>query len=113
MSLRTDYTGAFDTGLAEARAAGSDFVLVTNLASITSDMALAADQGKREFTLNYTVTYQPSDLRLLGPLWRAFQTGVTEGLASEDLMLNEVTVSLNTSDSLSTSVDLIFDFCGT
>ena len=112
MSLRTDFTGAFDTKLAEAREAGYDFIKITNIAAITTAMATVAGQGKKQFTLNYTVTYQPADLRLKGDLWRAYQTGVTEGLASEDLMLNEVTVSLNTSDSLSTSVDLIFDFCG-
>lgn len=112
MSLRTDFTGGLDTKLAEARQAGYDFVKVTNLADITTDMASAADQGKKQFTLNYSVTYQASDLRLLGDLWRAFQTGITEGLASEDVMLNEVTVSLNTSDSLNTSIDLKFDFCG-
>jgi len=112
MSLRTDFTGAFDTKLAEARAAGLTFVTTTNLAAITAGMAVAAGQGKKQFTLNYSVSYQPSDLRLLGDLWRAFQTGITQGFASEDLMINEVTVKLNTADSLSTSVDLAFDFCG-
>lgn len=111
MSLRTDYTGAMDTKLAEARAAGRDFVLVTNLASITSGMAAAAAKGQRAFTLTYGVTYQPSDLRLEGPLWEAYRSGILEGLASEDIMNNEVGVALNTSDTLSTSVDLNFDFC--
>ena len=68
MSLRTDFTGALDTKLAEARQAGYDFIKVTNLASITSGMATAAAQGKKQFTLNYSVSYQPSDLRLLGNL---------------------------------------------
>ena len=112
MSLRTDFTGAIDTKLAEARQAGYDFVKVTNIASITSDMATAAGQGKKQFTLNYTATYQPSDLRLQGDLWRAYQSGIREALGNEDLMLNEVAISLNTSDSLTTSIDLAFDFCG-
>lgn len=112
MSLRTSYTGTLDAKLAQAKQAGYDFVTVTNLGAITSDMAVAANQGKKIFTLNYSVSFQPDDLRLLGPLWQAFRTGIISGLASEDLMINEVVVSLNTSDSLSTSVDLNFNFCG-
>ena len=112
MSLRTDFTGAFDTKLAQARQAGYDFITVTNLANITTGMATAAGQGKRKFTLNYTVTYQPQDLRLLGPLWNAFKSGIIQGLAEEDIMVNEASVALNTSDSLTTSIDLLFDFCG-
>jgi hypothetical protein len=112
MSLRTDYTGSLDTKLAEARQAGRDFVLVTNLAAITSGMASAAAQGKKAFNLNFGVSYQPQDLRLEGPLWKAYSSGILEGLASEDVMNNEVTVKLNTSDSLNTSIDLDFDFCG-
>lgn len=111
MSLRTDFSGALDTKLAQARQAGYDFVKVTNLASITTDMATAAGKGQKKFTLNYAVAFQPSDLRALGPLWEAFKSGVTEALANEDIMVNEVTVKLNTADTLSTSVDLVFDFC--
>jgi hypothetical protein len=110
MSLRTVFSGAFDTKLAEARTAGKTFIVTTNLAAINSDMTIAANQGKKVFTLTYTATYQPSDLRLLGSLWKAFQTGVIEGLASEDLMINEVEISLNTADTLSTKIDLKFDF---
>lgn len=110
MSLRTDYTGALDTKLAEARQNGFTFVKTTNLTSITSGMATAAGQGKKKFTLNFAATYQPADLRLKGPLWLAYQSGIVEALASEDIMQNEVTVDLNLSDSLNTSIDLIFDF---
>ncbi len=113
MSLRTDFTGATDTALALARASGVTFVATTNLAAITTEMASNAAQGKRTFTLNYDVSFQPDDLRLLGPLWKAFQTGVIQALAVEDIMNNEVTVSLNTASTSSTSIDLTFDFCGT
>ena len=112
MSLRTDYTGALDTKLAEARSNGFTFIKTTNLADITSGMAAAAAQGKKKFTLNFSVSYQPSDLRLLGPLWLAYKSGIMEALASEDIMENEVTVELNTSDQLATSIDLNFDFTG-
>jgi hypothetical protein len=110
MSLRTTFTGALDAKLAQARQAGYDFVTVDNLASITTDITTAAGQGKKKFTLSYTVTYQPQDLRLLGPLWSAYQTGVVEGLASEDIMMNEVVVKLNTNDSLTTKIDMEFTF---
>jgi hypothetical protein len=112
MTLRTTYTGTVNSKLAEAKQAGSDWVLVTNLATITTEMTAAANKGQRAFTLSYDVTYQPSDLRAQGPLWKAFQTGVIEALATEDVMVNEVSVSLNTSDTLTTKVDLKFDFCG-
>jgi len=110
MSFRTAYTGAIDTKLAEARAAGSTFITVTNLAAIDTGLTDAANRGQKKFTLNYTASYQPSDLRLMGPLWEAYKTGIQQGLASQDIMANEVTVKLNTSDNLSTSVDLAFQF---
>lgn len=110
MSFRTTYTGALDTKLAEARAAGQTFVVTTNTAAINTGLTDAANKGQKKFTLTYSVSYQPSDLRLLGPLWEAFKTGVEQGLASQDIMGNEVTVKLNTTDNLATSVDLVFTF---
>jgi hypothetical protein len=110
MSLRTTYTGAIDAKLAEARADGKDWVLTDNLAGITSGLTAAANKGQRKFTLNFAVTYQPADLRLLGPLWYAYQSGIIEGLAAQDIMVNECVVKLNTSDMLSTSIDLAFSF---
>ena len=110
MSLRTSYTGALDTKLAEARTSGRDFVVVTNLATITSSMAASAAKGTKKFTITLSVSYQPADLRLLGPLWLAYQSGVLEGLAQQDIMNNEVTVGLNVSDNTSTSIDLKFSF---
>lgn len=108
MSLRSSYGGALDAKLVQAREAGRAFVLVTYLADITTDMEAAANQGKRSFILNYGVTFQPLDLRLLGPLWDAFKSGVTEALISEDIMLSEFDVKLNDSDTVSTSVDIVF-----
>jgi hypothetical protein len=110
MSLRLTYTGALDTKLAQARAAGSDFVAVDNLAAITTGLSSAVAKGQKKFKLNYTVSFQPADLRLLGPLWEAFKSGVEQGLAVQDIMGNEVVVTLNTSDQLSTSIDLSFSF---
>lgn len=121
MSLRTDYTGALDTALALARgtgynhfhndAADSDLSGTPGIKdTITADMASAAAQGLKTFTLTYIVTFQPNDLRLGGPLWSAYQSGVREALYSEDLMGNEVVVNLNTSDAAILQVDLVFTF---
>lgn len=110
MSLRTSYSGALDSKLAEARTSGRDFIIVTNLASITSSMAASAAKGTTKFTVTLSVSYQPADLRLLGPLWYAYQSGVLEGLAQQDIMGNEVVVALNVSDNISTSIDLKFSF---
>ena len=110
MSFRTTYTGALDTKLAEARAAGNTLIVTTNAAAITVGLTDAANKGQKKFTLNYSVSYQPADLRLLGPLWEAFKTGLLQGLATQDIMGNEVTVALNTTDNLATSVDLKFTF---
>jgi hypothetical protein len=110
MSLRTDYTGTLDAKLAAARAAGLSFVTIDNLASITTDMAAQANKGVKSFTLTYATTFQPDDLRLNGPLWEAYKSGILQGLSSEDIMGNEVIVSLNTADTVSTRVNLTFSF---
>ena len=110
MSFRTTYTGALDTKLAQARAAGRSFVVTDNVLTIPTALSAAADRGQKKFTISYSVSYQPADLRLLGPLWEAFKTGVLQGLAEQDMMGNEVVVKLNTGDTLATSVDMVFTF---
>ena len=110
MSLRTDYTGTLDIKLAAARVAGNSFVIIDNLADITTQMATQADKGVKVFTLTFATTFQPDDLRLEGCLWEAYRSGILQGLSSEDVMGNEVSVTLNTSDTVSTRVNLSFSF---
>lgn len=110
MSLRTDYTGALDTKLAESRAAGRTLVLTTEFAAITTEMAAAAAAGIKEFTITVGATFQSADLRLETALWEAHRTGILQGLAEEDLMGNEVTVELNTQDQTTTRIDMNFKF---
>lgn len=112
MSLRTNFTGTLDSKLADARTNGYTAVTVTILADLTTQMAVAANRGMKKFTYTFVATYQPADLRLLGPLWEAFKSGVEQGLYSQDIMGNEFNVVLNTSDQLSTGIDLNFDFYG-
>jgi secreted protein with Ig-like and vWFA domain len=110
MSLRTDYSGALDVALAAARTAGYQQVTVTGNATISSALITAAGKGQKSFTVNLTLSYDPADLRLEGPKWEAYKSGMAEGLAENDIMSNEYTITLNTSDSVSTSVDIIFSF---
>jgi hypothetical protein len=110
MSLRTTFTGAYDTKVAQARQAGYDAILTTNLVALTAAMTGAANQGLSAFDYDYTASYQPTDLRLQGNLWEAYKTGTMQALASENIMFNEVTVSLDLSDSINTVVVLSFVF---
>ncbi len=115
MSLRTSYTGAPDTKLAEARVEGRAMIIDENnepnpLADVVNAMAAAAAAGKKVFVYTATVSFQPADLRLKGPLWEAFRSGVLQGLLEQDIMLNEAAVTLNTGDQLSTAIDIKFTF---
>lgn len=110
MSLRTTYTGAYDSKVAQARQTGNNDILITNLAALTTAITNAANQGLSKFSWDYIVSYQPSDIRLKGNLWEAYKTGVMQALASENIMFNEVTVSLDLSDDTDTLVVLSFTF---
>lgn len=109
MTLRSDYGGALDTALLTARDAGTALIVTSN-ASISTQMQAAAAQGKKEFTITLSVSFQPEDLRLEGSLWEAFKTGVEFQLAQEELYSNEVSVELNTSDTMNLQLDLSFNF---
>ena len=110
MTLRTDYTNAFDTTMNAARQAGSDFVLVTSLVTIQTELGTASGQGKKTFTITLAPTYDPADLKLLGPKWLAFKSGMEEALYSEDLISSEVAVVENCSDVSTFQVDINFTF---
>lgn len=110
MSLRTTYTGSLDSKLAQARQAGYDAIMVTNLAFITTELTNAANKGLTEFDVTYTVSYQPNDIRLKGNLYDAYRTGILQAFASQDIMNQEVSVELDTSDSVITLVVLSFSF---
>lgn len=110
MSLRTDYTTAFDTTMNTARTAGRDLVLTTEAAAITAGLTAATLAGKKTFTITLSVTYDPADLRLLGPKWIAFKSGVEEAIYSEDIISSEVTVNSNLTDASNFQIDLDFTF---
>lgn len=110
MTLRTTYTGGLDSKLAQARQAGYDAVMTTNLAFITTGLTNAANSGLTSFSITFTVSYQPNDIRLKGNLYDAYKTGILQAFASQDIMNQEVVVSLDTSDTVITLAVLTFSF---
>jgi len=116
MSLKTDfYDGA--TGLhqkeQDAFDAGVTFVTVTNLATISTALINAAAAGQTKFVTTLLTTYQPTFLRgnkgnnLIN---KSYLAGIKKGLSDQDVFDFECTPTLNISDSISTSIDLNFDF---
>jgi len=110
MSLRTNFTGALDTKLVEAHDAGVTFIATTNLAFLTTQMATAAASGLKKFTVNLNPSFQPTDLRLGGNLWYAYQSGVLSALAAEGVMGNEIVATLDKTDAVTLVMALTFSF---
>lgn len=115
MSLRTTYTGALDSKLAEARAAGRNVVIDSGnepnpVAALTAALTAAANSGKKSFTYTASVGFQSADIRTGGNLWEAYRTGILQGLAEQDIMVNESDVVLNLTDQQTTQVDINFTF---
>lgn len=113
MSLRTTYMGALGSSYSSARAAGRLMICDvggTPVSALVTQMTNSAASGNTNFTYRASVTFQPADLRLQGPLWTAFKTGVMEGLASQDVLINEYTMSLDTTDSVNTYLIINFTF---
>lgn len=112
MSLKTDYldgaTGLTQV-LADVAQAGRQWVIDNN-ANISGQLQSNAAKGAVKFTINLPVTFEPGNLRLLGLHWKSFRAGVLEQMSSEDIYDYEVDPQLNTSDTVSTSIDLKFDF---
>jgi len=116
MSLKTDF---FDgaTGLQskcnDAFDAGVTFVTVTNLSVISTALINAAAAGNTKFTTTIITSYNPSTLRGNkgdNLILKAYLAGIEQGLANQDIYNYECTPSLNVSDSITTSIDLNFNF---
>lgn len=112
MTLRTDYfdgSNGLDAQVLAAEVAGAAFV-VTNRAVISTAMVAAAAQGKKTFTVNIVTTFNPTALRLKGTLYNAYCAGIIDGLLTEGVYSFECALSLNTADTLATSIDFNFTF---
>lgn len=116
MSLKTDF---FDgvTGLLQqcdaAFTAGQTFVTVTNLTAISNDLKAQAALGLTSFTLTYITSYSPAALRGNkgnNLILKAYLAGITAGLAAQNIYNYEVTPALNITDTVSTKIDLNFNF---
>jgi hypothetical protein len=110
MSLRTDYTGALDVALAAARVSGKDSI-DNNLVAISAAIAAEAARGIKAFTYNAALSgISATDARLEGPLWDAYRSGILAAFATQDIMVNEVAIELNTTDISITTVNINFTF---
>lgn len=112
MTLKTDYfdgaTGlhqqmndVFDSGIA---------FVTANLASLTTELQLAASKGLKTFTVNIITTDEPTNLRLNGLYLSTYLNGILHELANQDIYESEVSLSLNTSLTDTTSIDFNFTF---
>jgi hypothetical protein len=117
MSLKADFYDGL-TGLNQkmndAFDAGAAYV-TTNNTVISNALKQAALEGKTKFTFNVsgTGTLNGTYLRANNGnnlLLKSFFAGIVDGLAAQDIYSYECTPSLNVSDSVLTSVDLLFNF---
>lgn len=112
MTLKTDYfdgaTG-LHTQMNDVFDAGVAFV-TANLASLTTELQSAAAKGVTTFTVNITTTDEPANLRLNGLYLQTYLNGIAHELANQDIYGDEVSLSLNTSQTTETSIDFNFTF---
>jgi len=112
MTLKTDFfdgaTG-LHTQMNDVFDQGAAFV-TANLASLTSEMTTAAASGIINFTVSIESTFEPAALRLEGLHLQHYIAGIVAQLAIEDIYSHEVVISLNTSNTTTTSIDFAFSF---
>ena len=76
---------------------------------LVSEMQAAAAAGKTAFTVSIETSDNPQYLRLNGNYLKAYLAGILQALGDEGIFSTyEVTLSLDTSDSLSTKVKFSF-----
>ena len=112
MTLKTDYfdgASGFTAQMAGVFALGEAFV-VTNSATLTTELQTAASKGLKAFVINIITSDEPANLRLNGIHLDTYLAGIEAQLAQEDIYNYEVTLSLNTSDATDTSIDFTFSF---
>lgn len=113
MSLRTDYAlttailAAYDAGKAWVGTAAAPGPIYS---AISLGLSTAAAQGKEIFTINAITSYNTVALRLKNKFMQAYFDGIYAALSAEGIMNYEVSLVLNTSDTINTSVDFNFSF---
>ena len=109
MSLRTTYTGALDTAINAAIAAGSAWG-TTNNAAINTALTTASGLGQSTVTYSANATHNPAGMILQGTIWNAFKSGLYQYLASEDIMTSELSFSIAAVDATTNAVTITFTF---
>ena len=102
--LQTQLDNSFDAGVA---------LITANRAAISSALIAAAAAGNVAFVVTLTTSYLPDYLRLKGLLLKAYLCGISSALAVENVYAYECVPTLNTSDNMSTRIDLNFTFATT
>ena len=112
MSLKTDFldgANGFTMQMADVFAQGEAFIAL-NLASITTQLQDNAGKGLKKFKITLLSPFEPANLRLKGLHMNTYFSGILAALLAEDIYTYEVAISLNTSDTIDTKIDLDFTF---
>jgi len=79
--------------------------------TLTNGLASAAASGTTKFTITLITVDNPAYLRMNGAYLDAYLAGIYQALADEGIFSTyEVTLELNTSDSINTGIDFNFTF---
>ena len=81
--------------------------------AIVTGLQANAANGLKKFVVTVPVTYNPANLRANkgdNLVLKAFLSGVSEALSSQGIYDYECNVTLNTSDTVDTKIDLNFTF---
>jgi hypothetical protein len=81
--------------------------------AITTGLQANASSGLKKFTVTIATTYLPAALRGNkgdNLILKAYLSGITEQLSNQLIYDFECTPTLNTTDSVNTSIDLNFTF---
>jgi len=117
MSLREDYsgvcTGGFHDDMATVFQAGIDFVGTSGspgvaYAQLQTALNNSSAAGVRVFTVTIETSFETDNLRLNGVHQETYFNGIIDALSHEGIYSTYVTLALNISDTLTTSVDFKF-----
>ncbi len=120
MSLRDQYlegSTGLETQLKNAHDAGVALVGTQSgegqWDAITAGLQANAALGLTTFTVTIPTTYLPANLRGNkgnNLIWLSYKSGIQQGLSQQLIYTNECNPTLNTADTVNTSVDLNFTF---
>jgi len=117
MSLREEYsgvcTGGFHDDMATVFQAGVDFVGTEGspgaaYADLSTALSNAAAAGTKTFTVTVDTSFETDNLRLNGIHQQTYFAGIIDALAHEGIYSTYVSLSLNTSQQLVTSINFNF-----